>query len=230
MKAFAIMILFAIHATAFAETPLPAHVDWRSAGAVTPVSDQGQCGADYAFAAIAALEGANKIAAGHAVKLSEQELIDCSVVYGNHGCNGGTPDHAFEWIVQHGIAGSFEYPYHARDGQCRQQTRPSVHLAGFQAVSTDLASLMKAVARQPVAALIDASDPDFQQYDGGVYGCHAQNGNHWIAIVGYGTTASGQPYWIIKNSQGAGWGESGYMRLTRSEDCKNIFAAVAPKI
>ncbi len=39
---------------------------------------QGQCGASYAFSAIGALEGANALATGSLVTLSEQNIVDCS--------------------------------------------------------------------------------------------------------------------------------------------------------
>ena len=219
MKILAVILLFA--------TTPPDHVDWRSAGAVTPVKNQGQCGSDYAFATVAALEGLHKIASGHLLNLSEQELVDCSNVNGNQGCNGGMADRAMEWVVQHGIMTQAAYPYAGRVGSCKLHSAPAMHIGAVKTVATDANSLMQAVAKQPVAVLIDASG-DFAHYEGGVYGCHAGNANHWVTIVGYGTTSSGQPYWIIKNSFGATWGESGYMRLTRAAGCKNIFAAVVP--
>ena len=39
---------------------------------------QGMCGASYAFSAVGALEGAWALANGNLVKLSEQNVIDCS--------------------------------------------------------------------------------------------------------------------------------------------------------
>ena len=41
--------------------------------------------------------------------------------------------------------------------------------------------------------------------------------NHAVLCVGWGVTddANQTPYWIVKNSWGSGWGESGYFRILR---------------
>ncbi|EMS67389.1 Cysteine protease 1 [Triticum urartu] len=100
-----------------AEDVLPQSVDWREKGAVAPVKNQGRCGSCWAFSTVAAVEGVNKIVTGDLVKLSEQELVDCSRNGQNSGCNGGIMDDAFDFIVRNGgIDTEEDYPYTAKEG------------------------------------------------------------------------------------------------------------------
>merc|ERR1711955_12087 len=96
---------------------VPAEVDWRNKGYVTPVKNQAQCGSCWAFAAVATMEGANYKKTGKLVSLSEQNLVDC--VTKDFGCNGGLPADGVEYVIKNkGIDTEKSYPYTARDGRC----------------------------------------------------------------------------------------------------------------
>jgi len=98
---------------------LPTSVNWVTAGAVTPIKNQGQCGSCWAFSTTGSLEGANYIFNGKMLQsYSEQQLVDCSTSFGNQGCDGGLMDDAFQYVMANGIELESVYPYTGVDGTC----------------------------------------------------------------------------------------------------------------
>jgi cathepsin L len=217
---------------------MPEIVDWRTKGAVTEVKNQGQCGSCWAFSATGALEGQNFRKTGKLVSLSEQNLIDCSEAFGNHGCQGGLMDFAFQYIKEnHGIDTEESYPYEAENDKCRY-TKKDIGASDVGYVDIpqdDETALMKAVATMgPVSIAIDASQESFQFYAKGVYhepACSSKDLDHGVLIVGYGTE-SGEDYWLVKNSWGTTWGDNGYIKMARNKgnQCGVASAASYPLV
>jgi len=195
-------------------------IDWRAKGAVTPVKNQQQCGSCWAFSTTGSTEGAHAIKTGNLVSLSEQQLVDCSTAQGNQGCNGGMMDQGFQYIItNNGITTEAAYPYTAADGTCNTNVQPAATLSSFVDVTSGSeTALLAAVNIGPVSIAIEADQQCFQFYSGGILSdpsCGMQL-DHGVLVVGYGTdSATNTPYWIVKNSWGASWGESGYIRLIR---------------
>mmetsp|Transcript_15035 Transcript_15035/g.27155 ORF Transcript_15035/g.27155 Transcript_15035/m.27155 type:complete len:333 (+) Transcript_15035:77-1075(+) len=202
-------------------TDLPTSVDWTTKGVVTPVKNQGQCGSCWAFSTTGSTESAHAIKTGTLISLSEQELVDCGGSTGNQGCNGGLMDQGFQWIINNGgIATEKCYPYTAQDGTCNTSKCPNaVSISSYQDVTHNSPSqLTAAIAQQPVSIAVDAGGLDWQLYSGGVLSdaCGTQL-DHGVLAAGYGTdSSSGTDYYLVKNSWGASWGESGYIRLKRT--------------
>jgi len=197
--------------------------DWRAQNAVTPVKNQQQCGSCWSFSSTGSLEGAVAISKKRLVSLSEQELVDCSTPEGNEGCNGGLMDQAFQYVMSYGLCTEATYAYTAADGTCSNTTcTKSLNpgdISGFKDLPTDESVFVAAVAQQPVSIAIEADQDVFQFYSSGVLDDSScgTNLDHGVLLVGYGTDA-GKDYWIVKNSWGATWGESGYIRFIRNKN------------
>jgi len=204
--------------------PAPAsaatNVDWVSAGAVTPIKNQGQCGSCWSFSTTGSVEGDVFIEAGVLTSLSEQQLVDCSTAQGNEGCNGGLMDNAFQYIISNnGLTTEAGYPYTATGpNTCNVQTPLASTITSYCDVTSGSESaLQNAVAQQPVSVAIEADQSCFQFYSGGVMSdpsCGTQL-DHGVLAVGFGVTGANTKYWNVKNSWGTSWGMNGYIWLGR---------------
>jgi C1A family cysteine protease len=131
-------------------------------------------------------------------------------------------DQAFQFIITNkGICTEDSYPYTATTGTCQTTCTPAVTISGFKDVAAGSeAALQDAVAEGPVSIAIEADQSAFQLYGGGVFNaaCGTQL-DHGVLAVGYGhDAASNLDYWIVKNSWGNTWGESGYIRLVKGSN------------
>jgi len=208
----------------------PKSVDWISAGAVTPVKDQGQCGSCWSFSSTGALEGAYFVSNKGAIlpSFSEQQLVDCDNRKNRQtsgkdmGCNGGLMDNAFDWIRRNGgLCSETDYPYVSgktkTEGTCQSTCKSISGSTVTSFVDVDPSNdgaMMSALSNQPVSVAIEADERDFQLYKSGVFtGKCGTKLDHGVLAVGYGTDETGLDYYMIKNSWGTSWGLGGYIKL-----------------
>lgn len=199
---------------------LPESKDWRDEGIVSAVKNQGHCGSCWTFSTTGSLEAAYAQAYGKNISLSEQQLVDCARAFNNFGCNGGLPSQAFQYIKYNGGLDTEEaYPYTAKDGECKFSSE-NVGIQVVDSVNITQGSedeLKHAVAYvRPVSVAFEVVS-GFRFYKKGVYtsdtcGSTSMDVNHAVLAVGYGVE-NGTSYWLIKNSWGNDWGDSGYFKM-----------------
>jgi Papain family cysteine protease len=80
---------------------------------------------------------------------------------------------------------------------------------GWIKADADEKSVMAAVAKGPLSVGIQADQLAFQLYRDGVFSAPCGTDlDHGVVLVGYGTDEETDlPYWKVKNSWGASWGE-----------------------
>jgi len=212
----------------------PEELDWREKGVVTPIKDQGSCGSCWAFSAVCAQESAWAIEHSDLISLSESNLVDC--LEDCDGCGGCYPYTAYDNIIS-AQDGKFmkeeDYPYVEEQQKCKYDSSKSITQIGSYEI-VDMGNenaLLQAVTQGVVSVCIDGSMTDFQLYKSGIYDddvCSIWDLDHAVACVGYGKSGA-TDFWIIKNSWGEDWGESGYIRMVRGKNmCGITMMAVLP--
>ena len=152
------------------------------------------------------------------MSFSEQQLVDCF----KGSCGGSNPLPAFNYYESHKAETEQAYPYTSgktkQAGTCQYNSvsKTAVDVSTYNRVTADSYSqLTSALMKQPVSVLVDSSQPVFNNYKTGVIdsGC-GTTVDHAVLVVGNGNdSATGLPYYLVKNSWGTGWGENGYVKI-----------------
>lgn len=178
---------------------------------VTAIKNQASCGSCWAFAELAAFEGAILKKDGVEVDLSEQQIVSCNPW--GYGCNGGW--WAYDMFMSPGCIMETCFPYVAQDVPCDHNCPYLYQAIGWAFCEgsdepASIASIKQAILDYGSVACAYLVDHFFQAYTGGVLTKCKRNPswpNHMILLVGWDDNLGA---WRIKNSWGTGWGENGY--------------------
>jgi len=182
----------------------PDSYDWRQHGAVNPIRDQGQCGTCWTFASTGAVESSYFVHTQKLPQLSEAQQVSCDT-------HGGSNEAAFAYLKTTQACSRASFPYTCPAKGCQACTGVVPKISGYTQVPGGDGPTVAAIAKQPVAIGIAASG-DFMSYKSGIYNGNCNGGiDHAVMLVGYGSN-----FYILRNSWGTGWGEAGYMRITRT--------------
>jgi len=177
---------------------------------VSPVKDQGSCGSCWAFGAVAGLEGEAIRQLSRNDILSEQYVMDCT---SSAACSGGRADSAYPKLYGKELYTLASYPYTASNGNCHTGTDSGLRITSFTKAAGPLKDSALAAALDGAAQVIAVGASSWSSYSGGIYaGSTSCSLNHQVYLTGYDTD-----YFKVKNSWGKSWGESGYIRLKRTD-------------
>jgi C1A family cysteine protease len=203
-------------------------IDWRNHHGVSYVSDvkdQGVCGDCFAFASATVLEYWSKIN-GQPKSLSAQNIMDCTsgTERPNVACEGGLMEYVFEYAKKHPVTLDADFPYKESNKKCPTNKLLShVKVNKYKVLMHDdnpaTEQQFESILHNygPISVGVDSTTMD--DYKSGIFKASqcTTDIDHAVTIVGYTKDA-----WIVKNSWGPNWGESGYFRLERGKNACGI--------
>eukprot|EP01086_Lenisia_limosa_P017292 TRINITY_DN83_c0_g1_i1.p1 TRINITY_DN83_c0_g1~~TRINITY_DN83_c0_g1_i1.p1 ORF type:complete len:456 (-),score=145.55 TRINITY_DN83_c0_g1_i1:30-1229(-) len=220
----------------------PSHFDWR--GRIGPVRNQGQCGSCYTFGSSEMFEDMLHISSEGKINvdIAEQHVVSCSPY--SQGCEGGFTYLVGKFFFDFGGVDESVYPYKAMDTPCknigsaqRYFVSDYQYVGGHYGACSEDRMIAELIERGPIGVDFEVTR-NFMQYHGGIYvepesvtgpsHEYFEETNHAVLLVGYGVDEeTGMKYWIVQNSWGEDWGESGYFRIRRGTDELGIESSAA---
>jgi len=180
-----------------------------------------------------------RVASGNTLQpyLSAQEVLSCSLT--NQACDGGFPFLVAKHGYEQGFVETSYFAYSGTDEACpnldvapRWRLSDYGYIGGFYGGTNELAMMEEMYNNGPIVIAFECPSALFY-YSGGVFSSECsvpsedeestlvnnwEATNHAVVGVGWGVDESGLKYWIIQNTWGNRWGESGYFRIARGID------------
>ncbi len=205
-----------------AASSLPSAFDWRTAAGAPPIRNQGGCGSCWAFATVGALECAIRIREGQSVNLSEQWLLSCNL--NGWDCDGGWYAHSYHGLVNDACGGTgavleTDFPYVGRVTACNCPYPHHYNIKTWAYIGdggsvAGIEQMKQAIMEYGPISVSIAANSYFQGYHSGVFNmCTNDPINHAVVLMGWDDSQGTDGVWILRNSWGTSWGESGYMKI-----------------
>jgi C1A family cysteine protease len=197
---------------------IPRAIDWRSRGVVGPVMNQGDCNSPALFAAVSNIASVSAITNGlKYIPLSYNFFKACEPRGGCSAGRDGFGHNVYKYVELfcHGRVLS-EATWAKSNKSCIDYDKLpySAQIERVIPIHGGEQEMMNFVAKSgPVFVRLQLDRQSLQTYRAGIFDCQ-QGGQdlHAALIVGFNTTTP-IPYWILQNSFGSGWGESGYFQV-----------------
>jgi hypothetical protein len=219
---------------------LPESKDWRLSGCVSPPLNQMLCGCCYAIATMGTLETMRCVKQQTGAILSPQQIVDCATPragYQNFGCEGGWPTRVLRYLQDHEVAARDAcYPFVRKQNRCLLKyllNKPGCTVSAsptntqltYRVLNNERDILRHVAQTGPVITVMKTTNK-FLFYKDGIFDdptCSRARDDvdHAIVIVGYGRE-NNMDYWLIKNSWGTQWGQSGYGKYRRGRNTCSI--------
>ncbi|MFP3953951.1 MAG: lectin like domain-containing protein, partial [Candidatus Acetothermia bacterium] len=217
-------------------TALPSSYDLRDQGRLTPVKDQGDCGACWSFATYGSLESWLLTNDEGDWDFSEKNLIECHGFDWNP-CYGGNMFMSTSYLARRsGPVSEADDPYVDYESGCTsglpvRKYVEDVYMPPSVGGPEDNSALKQAVMDFGAVSTSMYSHESYYNSSDYTYYYSGTNAiNHAVAIIGWddGKSVPGAPgdgAWIVRNSWGTSFGEDGYFYISYYDSKVGLYNA-----